>query len=602
MSSSRLKASDRPSGPGISRHVDVACVVNSATSGQSLHAGVEVVRLTNVRLEARVIRPKRADVGIRQNRTCAPTLLVSARLAVWLFGCLAIIISNVRQPGPHWGTSFNAAEKLQRAIMNNARKSGKHATSHQPCVHIDLEHPDRTYTTSDKLSGTVQVTVTSPTAINSVHIHLLGIARTRIIRPMMIVGKSDDSRGYHEFLNVAQPALQHCLPPDQKLRPGQAYSFPFHFTVPKRLLPQVCSEHTEHSDIQDSHLALPPSMDNRGLATSDVLEDISSRPANVHYCICATVTERSGSYDQWKSSILAKQVQHVRIVPTASNSPGPWPYHPGNMPFEICYWKRKTLRRKLAAGVLGTVVVEAEQPQPLRLAQILNSSSTLVFNTSELGLSLLFEPSSRRDTVPVVKKVTSKLKVHTCFTARPEYDLPGLRRPMCDADAKRVTESIDLGTHIVDNTSWRSGLDTHQAESSGAPPPYDGQTNGLGCPYVLHGNIRPRLAHQKLRESRVSRLAVPLCCFAITKPLVPTFYSCVVSQVYALSLSILFKGTGYSSAVNLSIPVEVLARKATERACKGSHFPLTSFDQAVSTVDSNHVDDAESCPAYSFAK
>lgn len=390
--------------------------------------------------------------------------------------------------------------------------------------------------------------------------------------------------------------------PEQRNFITQVYSFPFHFTVPKRLLPQVCSEHTEHSYIQDSHLALPPSMDNRGVATSDMLEDISSRPANVHYCICATVTERSGSYDQWKSSILAKQVQHVRIVPTASNSPAPWPYHPGNMSFEICYRKRKTLKRKLAAGVLGTVVVEAEQPQPLRLAQILNSSSTLVFNTSELGLSLLFEPSSRKDTVPVIEKVTSKLKVLTCFTATPEYDLPGLRRPMCDADAKRVTESIDLGTHIVDNTSWRSVLDTHQAESSGAPPPYDGQTNGLGSSYVLHGNIRPTLAHQKLRESRVARLAVPLCCSAITKPLVPTFYSCVVSQVYALSLSILFKGTGYSSDVNLSIPVEVLARKATEVACKDSHFPLTSFDRAVSTVDSDHVDDAESCPTYSFAK
>lgn len=496
------------------------------------------------------------------------------------------------------GTSFNASSKLQRVIMIDALKSGKHAISHRPCVHINLEHPDRTYTTSDKLSGTVQVAVTSPTAVNSVHIHLLGIARTRIIRPTMVVGKSDDSRGYHEFLNVAQPALQDCLPSDQKLRPGQVYSFPFHFTIPKRLLPQVCSEHTEHSDVQDSHLALPPSMDNRGLATSDVLEDISSRPANVHYCICATVTGRSGSYDQSNSSILGKQVHHVRIVPTASNSPAPWPYHTGNMPFEICYRQKKILRRKLAAGVLGTVVVEAEQPQPLRVAQILDSSSTLMFNTPELGLSLLFEPSSRKNTVPVVEKVTSKLKVHTCFTATPEYDLPGLRRPMCDADAKRITESIDLGTHIIDNTPWRSVLDTHQPESSGAPPPYDGQTNELGCPPVLHGNIRPTLAHQKLRESRVARLAVPLSCIAITKPLVPTFFSCIVSQVYTLSLLISFKGTGYSSAVDLSIPVEVLARKATELACKDSHFPLTSFNQAVSMVDSDHVDDAESCPTY----
>ena len=412
----------------------------------------------------------------------------------------------------------------------------------KPDIKINFHSKKTTYTTLDRIEGVVTVTAPTDTNFDTIDIEFVGTSRTYVERLTTAAAATGRSEAFHQFLKLSQPGLQQYYPEDLVLKAGKTYEFPFVFAVPQQLLPRVC-QHGVHSDaVRDSHFRLPPTFGDKDLVHRQKgFDDMAPDMASVRYGIFTKITElRTKGDDVWRSSIASK-ARRLRVIPKVEEQP-PLDVHQEDG--EYVMRKNKMIRKGVLKGKLGTLVMEAAQPQSLRMKSYKNPEERL--NTMATVM-LRFDPLDDNMPPPRLGNLSSKLKITTYFasTARPTF--PTKNISMLDLSQGLHTEQINLSSRCVANVEWEkqdpsSALERRDSTMSmcsletGAPPAPSENYKG-GSFYT-------------------ARLLVPVTLPG-NKAFVPSFHSCLISRVYALKLDLGISSVSIGPSMELKVPVQI---------------------------------------------
>ena len=177
------------------------------------------------------------------------------------------------------------------------------------------------YTTLEKIQGTVSITASTDLAFDDINITFQGVAKTYVEKLATSAPTNPRTQAFHNFLRLTQPINPADLPEDNIAKAGVTYRFPFTFVVPERLLPQACSHQMESDVIHQAHLALPPSLGDPMMAgdSKTLLNDLSPENAMVSYSLRVSVTRKSTASENRPKVIVDKQ-KKLRIIPASEES------------------------------------------------------------------------------------------------------------------------------------------------------------------------------------------------------------------------------------------------------------------------------------------
>jgi hypothetical protein len=299
-------------------------------------------------------------------------------------------------------------------------KSFVHSTKPEITIHLNSRR--KIYSTMDKITGTVTIKPVVDIEFDDVEIDFIGTSRTFVERYTTAAAISGRSEAYHNFLRLSQPKLDEYYPEDRAartLRAGKTYEYEFLFKVPTRLLDRVCKHKVNNTCVKEAHYKLPPSLGDQELSSKDgTLDDMAPEMASVRYGIFVRVVKFDGAADS-KSIHVAAKARRIRVVPAVEEAP---PLDVKGMleddiKTEYCVRKEKKLKKSfLMVGNLGTLVMEAAQPEGLRLSAA-DSGTGHNSITATTMLMLRFEPAKGVTTPPRLDKLTSKLKSRTYFAS-----------------------------------------------------------------------------------------------------------------------------------------------------------------------------------------
>src|SRR5436190_23025836 len=125
----------------------------------------------------------------------------------------------------------------------------------------------------------------------------------------------------HTFLKLSQPIDESLYPQPRIVEAGRAYTFPFTFVVPERLLPHVCNHQTNHTQVQDAHTPLPPSLSDPMLAASGptLPDDMAPLMCRIQYAIHAKLLKKSSTGGSSKAIVV--RAKNVRVIPATLEEP-----------------------------------------------------------------------------------------------------------------------------------------------------------------------------------------------------------------------------------------------------------------------------------------
>jgi hypothetical protein len=427
-------------------------------------------------------------------------------------------------------------------------------------IKIDLLNRKKIWTTGDRLEGTVTITTVADTPLEELEISFVGTARTYVERLTTAAAVSGRTEAFHQFLKLTQPGLQAHYPENNLLKAGQAYAFPFVFGVPQQLLPRICQHKTHNPAVRDTHLLLPPSLgeadpENR----RNELDDMAPDMASVRYGVFVKLTKvkvlEDGSYT---TAVLASKARRVRVLPTTDELP---PLDVSGEDSEYTLRKERTIRKGMLKGKLGTLVMEAAQPQSLRLRAHTDREAR---TTTMATVMLRFDPSEEDSLPPRLGSLASKLKVCTFFASSARREFPSKNAGLYDQSQGMHTEQLNLTSRCVANVEWtkcRPGKANFIERRDSAC-----STTSLNV-----GETPEPSASYKGQSYYVARVLVPIA-LPTNKAFVPTFHSCLVSRIYQLKLELGLQGTGIGSSMDLKVPIQVSseARTGEQTSQRGS--------------------------------
>ncbi|MCJ1388743.1 hypothetical protein MMC18_001592 [Xylographa bjoerkii] len=417
----------------------------------------------------------------------------------------------------------------------------------KPKIDITLDDPQEenlvpSYTTLDKIEGTVSISTTVDLPFEDIHITFQGATRTYVEKVSNTHAVFDRSKAYHAFLRLSQPIRETEYPENHVLKAGETYSYRFTFVVPETLLPQSCTHPRDNERVLDAHLHLPPTLGDSMLGPDGktFLEDMAPDMTIVSYAIRVVIFQRSQGISG-KLSILVDAVKKLRIIPAVDESP-PIPLS-GTDSDDYIVRREKDLKKGMFKGKLGRLTVESSQPSSLRLPYC-RSDMTRARVTTMAIVNLRFDPSDESAKLPRLGNLVNKLKVVTFFSVVPGRDFP-CRANAYIYDSQRgvFVENVNLSSRNVESVQWvpHNALERHDSAIS------------------VSDNLPPPSASQTYYTAQI---LVPVHLPTSSKTFVPTFHGCLVSRVYSLSLtlSVHVPGAKVSATImNLKIPLQVSA-------------------------------------------
>ncbi|KAK5678616.1 hypothetical protein LTS10_009060 [Elasticomyces elasticus] len=390
----------------------------------------------------------------------------------------------------------------------------------KPDIKINLASRKKVFSTLDTIEGTVTITAPEDIRFDSVEIEFLGTSRTFVERLTTAASVSGRSEAFHQFLKLVQPGLQEYYPENSILKAGETYDFPFVFVVPQQLLPRVCQHKVHNPTVRDAHLQLPPTFGDREQAKAcDMPDDMTPEMASV-------------------------RARRLRIVPAVQEQP---PLDAGGEDSEYTMRREKTIRKGMLKGKLGSLVMEAAQPQSLRLGSNVNLDCNGV--TTMATVMLRFDPLDENATPPRLNSLATKLKVATFFASTARQQLPSKQASLQDISQGMHTEQLNISSRCVANVEWKKCDPTK-------PATIERRDSACSTTQLTVGVTPEPSESYKGKSYYTARVLVPIT-LPSNKTFSPTFHSCLISRVYQLKLELTTSGIGPS--MDLKVPIQISA-------------------------------------------
>ncbi|KAK4542755.1 hypothetical protein LTR36_006131 [Oleoguttula mirabilis] len=418
----------------------------------------------------------------------------------------------------------------------------------KPDIKINLARSQKTYTTLDKIEGTVTITAPIDTYFDAVDIEFVGTSRTYVERLTTAAAASGRSEAFHQFLKLSQPGLQQHYPESGMLKAGQAYDFPFVFVVPQQLLPRICQHKVHNPAVRDAHLQLPPTLGDKDLASHpDALDDFAPDMASVRYGVFAKVSKVKVHDNDVSRVSLASKARKLRIMPATDEQP---PLDVGGEDSEYIMRKEKGLRKGMLKGKLGTLTMEAAQPQSLRLRSYTNPE----FRTTTMATVMLrFDPAEENSPPPRLGSLSSKLKVCTFFASVARKNFPSKHASLLDLSQGMHSEEIKLSSRCMANVEW--------AKCDPAKPvTNERRDSATSC---TAGETPDPSSTYKGNVYYTARLLVPVT-LPTNKSFVPTFHGCLISRVYQIKLELGVQSAGIAPTLDLKLPIQISSEGSSD--------------------------------------
>ncbi|KAL2869812.1 arrestin (or S-antigen), N-terminal domain protein [Aspergillus lucknowensis] len=413
----------------------------------------------------------------------------------------------------------------------------------------------RSYTTGDRIEGTVTISGAQLISFDEVDIKLEGTQTVSVERGA-VPGRAGATQ---TFLRLRQPIEDSCYPTPRVVEPGRTYELPFTFVVPRRLLPHVCSHSKKNTHIERSHTLLPPSLGDNILSSDgkSLLDDMSPDMARVTYHIRAEVLQKPVVGPAKSLKIVQRK---IRIVPAVEEEPPltVLDNHP-----VYCVRREKDVKRGTMRPRQGRLVAAASQPKPLQLNPPSKPSEPV---STAVTVHLRFDPVSNEEP-PHLGSIWSKLRASTYFAAHPWEDYPNSSTVSgvgFTGDGV-YDEAVPLSNMCVASAKWTKHTnhslvrrDSLQSTSSA-----ESITGPSAC---FSGDVY-----------YTASLVVPVTLPA-TKAFIPTFHSCLISRVYTLELCISYHTPNMNiltPTVSLKLPIQLTSTRSNPDSMEESEEEIT---------------------------
>ena len=439
--------------------------------------------------------------------------------------------------------------------MPGMPKISKLVNSNKPEITIHLNSRRKIYSTMDKIEGTVTIKPVVDTEFDDVEIDFIGTSRTYVERYTTAAAISGRSEAYHNFLRLSQPGLDKCYQEDRAertLKAGKTYEYNFLFKVPNRLLERICKHKVTNPSVKEAHYQLPPSLGDQELSSKDgTLDDMAPEMASVRYGIFVRVTKLEGPEE--KSTHVAAKARRVRVVPAVEEAP---PLDVKGMlqdevKTDYCVRKEKKLKKSLFLGNLGTLVMEAAEPESARLPPADSELGYSAITTTAIVM-LRFEPAKGVKSPPRFDKLTSKLKTRTYYATSARHDFPKKADSEFDTSKAVHGHTHDLISHAMGNFSWRAEDPSKRSDS----PARRDSTVSIEEKRWIPG---PSSTYTPGTAFWTARLPLPITLPNTKHSFVPTFHSCLISRTYTLALSLSLQTAGLGGSIDLRVPLQISA-------------------------------------------
>ncbi|KAF2093367.1 hypothetical protein NA57DRAFT_48431 [Rhizodiscina lignyota] len=418
------------------------------------------------------------------------------------------------------------------------------------------------FVTLDQIEGMVHISAKHDTKFDDIEIAFVGITKTFVDRLSAAPTLSGRAEATHRFLRLIQPMNPDLFPTPRILEAGRTYSFPFTFVVPDRLLPRACPHRVRNDHIREQHLQLPPSLGEAELSGygGKLLDDLAPEMAKITYAVRVTISRTKEREDDDIETIIAEKSRKIRIKPSFDEHP-PLSINPAEDEYSLR--TEKSVRRGLLRPKTGRLVMESAQPRALMLPH--RNPDPMV--TTMLRVNLRFDPVDEAQEPPKLCNLVSKMKVTTFFASAPRHVVPVRANTQMDFSQGFHAQTVPLAQRCVSNIAWMRHTPSSRNSSTSTTPepssPIERRDSALS-----NGSASLDLTHQASASSAYSEdrcatyhtahVLVPIS-LPPTKNFVPTFHTCLISRVYAISLhlSLASSKASPSQTLSLRVPIQI---------------------------------------------
>ncbi|KAE8156795.1 hypothetical protein BDV40DRAFT_309312 [Aspergillus tamarii] len=408
-----------------------------------------------------------------------------------------------------------------------------------PTVTIELDKntygPENTFTTFDRIQGTVIITVDSETPLENISITFEGIAKVSIGRETCTLSNTEATQ---TFLQLKQPVTQGIDSVPKILQPGCPYRLPFTFVVPQYLPCQSCNHNISCSDLKQAHLQLPPTFDDpkMGYGKRPTLDYASSGKCHISYRV-RVVLSRGSIPGIRKSRRLIDCAKSVLVLPTSAHT------SPSVLPMlgsDTYTRTEQNLSQGFAQPGLGELITETSQIPPISVQYPFDNDSV----HTALRLNLRFNPLIDA-APPQLKKASAKLQVSTFYSPVPWEDYPSWNdRELANGwDRGAFTDTFPIMEFSMGPFQWVKHQDMG-----------DEQRN-----QGLNGQSMSDTLCNGSRSYYTASIVLPIVLPPRMTP-IPTFHSCLISRTYSINLHLSFhtpRTTLQTASTTIKIPLMV---------------------------------------------
>ncbi|KAE8328029.1 hypothetical protein BDV39DRAFT_214590 [Aspergillus sergii] len=386
-----------------------------------------------------------------------------------------------------------------------------------PAVSIELDKHtcglEHTYTTFDRIQGSVAVIVQSETPVENISITFEGTAMVSIGRETCTLCNTEATQ---TFLLLKQPVARGIDGVPKVLQPGHSYKFPFTFVVPQYLPCQSCNHDISCLGLKHAHVQLPPTLDDPrlGYGRRTTLDYVSSGKCHISYHVRVVISDGSIPGSK-RPSRLVDCAKSVRILPIALHLPLPV------VSSDTYTRTEQNLSQGFAQPGLGQLITEASHIPPILLHYPFDNNGV----HTAVRLNLRFNPLMDA-APPQLRKASAKLQVSTFYSPVPWEDYPSWTdRGLANGwDRGAFTESFPITTFSMGSLKWvkHQNMDGNDSRSY--------YTAFLVLPIVLP---QPKIH-------------------------IPTFHSCLISRTYSINLRLSYhtpKAALQSASTTIKIPL-----------------------------------------------
>ncbi|KAK6222475.1 arrestin [Colletotrichum tabaci] len=396
---------------------------------------------------------------------------------------------------------------------------------------IDHHYTSKVYTCGSTVSGILKLVPRCDVRFDFVQINLLGSAS--IHREHIYV----TTHRTHLFLRLDMPVPESTYPTPRVYRAGTTYTIPFRFTVPHNLPENSCRHPVESDSIRSRHLQLPSSL--RGWDK----DDLSPEMTIVKYFVTARALELIGGEGK-RIPVVKMEAEHALKLLTASPEDPPMIIAKHNTHFAL--EETRTLRGNILSSSSGRITARSSQPEAIRL-----NADGHGARGSSVHIEFIFKPSTAEALPPQVTVNSAKITAHTWGSPQPIRDLPEMGSGV---------EPFVLSTRVVmdsvSTASWTTHVDPPDRETAGKSHRHDSP--------VTH------------KTSMKISFRLPTS----THVFPPTFYSCLLSRTYCLTIGLSAGGR----RLRLILPVQVAMEPEAEHTETSPDDELPTWQEACGSI------------------